>query len=182
MPLTIRVHEKRNEAFSPKTVKIGDQVWMAEYLDIHNDLQGVSYNKETDTYYYDWWTAQDVAKTIAGWRLPTLEDFEKLSGENGYYDDAGITFWGKYPKLGNILLNKLGLTLVGVGWFHKNNKKWADSNYMEWDGVGEFTQIPTQDGDPSSGGFCIDISPNNKTTAHRFNSEYARLPVILIKD
>lgn len=180
--LTMRIHERLDEAFSPKTVKIGDQVWMAEYLDIHNNHLGVAYNNETNTYYYSWWAAQEIAKTIVGWHLPTLEDFGKISGESGHYDDAGITYWGKYPKLGNILLNKLGITLVGAGWFHKNDKEWADSNYMEWYGAGEFTQIPTQDGNPSRGGFCIDISPNNKTTAHRFNSEYARLPVILVKD
>lgn len=91
--LKIRVHERRNEAFSPKTIKIGDQVWMAENLDIDDGGEGIKVRNGNT--YYDWDAAVRVASNIKGWHLPTLSEFEDL-----------VEFVG--PKPANKLKSKEG--------------------------------------------------------------------------
>lgn len=93
MPLKIRVHERLNEAFNPKTVKIGNQVWMAENLDIDDGGDGITV--KDGTYYYTLPAAARIAKSIKGWRLPTQRDFEKLIKSCGGEELVGTALLSK---------------------------------------------------------------------------------------
>lgn len=75
MPLTIRVHERLNNAFNPKTVKIGGDVWMDENLAINDGGDGIYFNKKTNMYYYDWNAAKRIADSLPGWHLPSIGEW-----------------------------------------------------------------------------------------------------------
>ncbi|MBR4792565.1 MAG: hypothetical protein IK038_02760 [Bacteroidaceae bacterium] len=102
--LKIRVHERLNEAFNPMTVKIGNQVWMAENLDIDDGGEGVRCNQRTGHVYYNNVAACRVIKNLKGWRLPTREDLEELYGKKGEVNnDCGMAWRTEYYGLGKTL-------------------------------------------------------------------------------
>lgn len=72
--LTLRIHERLNEAFNPKTVNIGDQVWMAENLAVDDGGDGI-YVADDGTTYYSQDAAIRIAKNTPGWHLPTKAEW-----------------------------------------------------------------------------------------------------------
>ena len=85
MALKIRVHERLNEPFNPKAVKIGDQVWMAENLAIDDGGEGII--KKNGETYYTWRAANRILEKTPGWHLPSNKEWFTL------IDDAGGTFY-----------------------------------------------------------------------------------------
>lgn len=108
MALKIRVHERLNESFNPKTVKIDNQVWMAENLAIDDGGEGILYNEQTGHTYYSYDAACRIVKTLPGWRLPTREDLENLYGKKGEVNnDYGKAWRTEYYGLGKTLNSAL---------------------------------------------------------------------------
>ena len=75
-----------------RTVKIGDQNWMAENMALQNG-ESFCYGNETKncTEYgrlYRWQTATEICPT--GWHLPSKEEWEKLIAFVGGKDSAGV--------------------------------------------------------------------------------------------
>ena len=77
------------EDFAPKTVKIGDQIWMNKNLDINDGGDGITINKETGEHYYTWDAAKRVAEKIKGWHLPTIAEWDFLAANSGGREVCG---------------------------------------------------------------------------------------------
>lgn len=123
MALRIRVHEHVNEAFSPKTVKIGNHVWMAENLNVDDGGKGIYHNPENNEYYYTWDAAMRVAKSILGWHLPTAIEWNEAALACGAievpYKDGSNPNYNDYDDAQE-LKDKLDVKLAGYynGSFH----------------------------------------------------------------
>jgi len=110
-----------------KTVKIGNQTWMAENLRVTSTPDG---NKLDDVFAYEddeknvniygrlyTWDAV-LAACPKGWRLPTKEDWTKLIDFLGGHEKAGgklkkIQYWEE-PNLG--ATNEVGFNAVAGGF------------------------------------------------------------------
>ena len=77
------------EDFAPKTVKIGDQIWMNKNLAIDDGGDGIAINKETGEHYYTWDAAKRVAEKIKGWHLPTIAEWDFLAANAGGREVCG---------------------------------------------------------------------------------------------
>ena len=66
-----------------KEVKIGNQTWMAENLNINDGGEGIYVNPKNGETYYTWEAAMRVAKSIKGWHLPSKKEWEILFTEVG---------------------------------------------------------------------------------------------------
>ena len=78
-----------DEDFAPKTVKIGDQIWMNKNLAIDDGGDGITINKETGEHYYTWDAAKRVAEKIKGWHLPTIAEWDFLAANAGGREVCG---------------------------------------------------------------------------------------------
>lgn len=157
-------------SFNPKTVTIGNQVWMAENLAIDDGDEGICHNPETNEYYYTWDAAMRVAKSIPGWRLPTALEWDEAAMacgavEKPFEANPNVTY-----KVAQALKDKLGVKLAGYQNF--GAFKFLGSRAFFW--------TATENSSTSAGGrsFCTDASmhvyDNTKT-----NNAYS---VRLVKD
>ena len=77
------------EDFAPKTVKIGDQIWMNKNLAIDDGGDGITINQETGEHYYTWDAAKRVVEKIKGWHLPTIAEWDFLAANAGGREVCG---------------------------------------------------------------------------------------------
>ena len=78
-----------SEDFAPKTVKIGDQIWMNKNLAVNDGGDGITINEETGEHYYTWDAAKRVAEKIKGWHLPTIAEWDFLAANAGGREVCG---------------------------------------------------------------------------------------------
>lgn len=93
MALKIRVHERLHEAFIPKTVKIGDQVWTANDLtsyDLLNNRKGLSrkindflHDLAYETRYFSKTEVESIVADLKGWHIPTFEEWKLALDSTG---------------------------------------------------------------------------------------------------
>jgi len=125
------------EDFAPKTVKIGDQIWMNKNLAIDDGGDGITINKETGEHYYTWDAAKRVAEKIKGWHLPTIAEWDflaanaggrefcgtKLKAASGWDDDGNGTddFGFSALPAGNYSGSFLNLGFIAYFWTATEN-------------------------------------------------------------
>ena len=142
--LKIRVHERLNESFNPKTVKIGNQVWMAENLNVDDGREGI---KTRNGYtFYDWDAAKRVSESIPGWHLPSIAEFNKLVDSVGGQLDAGsmlksVDGWARDVSNSNVAgTDKFGFNAQPTGFMdydgflnlpNKETKFWSSDLYKD---------------------------------------------------
>jgi len=92
--------------FNPKTVTIGNQVWMQENLAVSDGGEGITCNPDNRQYYYTWDAAMRIAKSIPGWHLPTAEEWNAAAAacgaevvDNKYKDDPYMRDYEGTEKL-----------------------------------------------------------------------------------
>jgi uncharacterized protein (TIGR02145 family) len=137
-----------------RTVKIGNQVWMAENLN-YKPKTGKSwcYN-DSDSYcekygrLYNWETAKKVCP--AGWHLPSRSDWQELVravDSNAHLTEDG---WDCYNYAGEKLKSQ-------SGWFvNKNNIFYDRSDEFGFNGSDEFGFSALPGGDRHTGGKFYD--------------------------
>lgn len=106
--------------FNPKTVTIGNQVWMAENLDIDDGKGGIFYNEENGEYYYTYDAAMRIANSIPGWHLPTALEWNEAALACGAkeisFNDGSNPNYNDY-KDAQELKDRLDIKLVGNMYF-----------------------------------------------------------------
>lgn len=116
--LLLLLHVSLNYAQDFKTVKIGNQVWMANNLSVH--VPGSwAYNEDPamEAKYGRLYTWEAALKACPkGWHLPTLQEWEELTAFLGGEDKAG-----KFLKSGGGVFNAKLAGMTGVSNFRLLN-------------------------------------------------------------
>ena len=105
--------------FKPKTMLIGNQVWMQENLAINDGGDGITYNPDNGQYYYTWDAAMRVAKSIPGWHLPSAEEWNTAAEacgaevvDNKWKDNPHMRDYEDTEKLYDTF------RVLSVGYYH----------------------------------------------------------------
>jgi uncharacterized protein (TIGR02145 family) len=138
-----------------KTVKIGDNTWMAENMN-HKSATGESWcNDDAESNcakygrLYDWLAAQTVCP--AGWRLSSRADWDYLGKAAGGYA-AGLDKRGEMATDVNNLTGNFGWFGVGTKLRAKSGWKNSDKSVTNTDDYG-FSALPGGNRYYSGGGF-----------------------------
>lgn len=138
------------EDFAPKTVKIGDQIWMNKNLAIDDGGDGITINQETGEHYYTWDAAKRVAEKIKGWHLPTIAEWDflaanaggsevcgnKLKASSGWDDDGNGTDDFGFSALPAGYYNGSFNSLGSIAYFWTATERNSSNAYCRYFGTG----------------------------------------------
>jgi len=145
-----------------KTIKIGDQVWMAENLNYSTGnswcYDNSSSNCNTYGRLYDWETAKNACPS--GWHLPSKSEFETLLG---YYGEEDRII---YTAL--ILNSNLGFNVQFAGFYDFD----GISKYA-YHGIGDYNIYWTSTPYNENKMWFLSISRNDENA--RMNGEFGNL-------
>jgi uncharacterized protein (TIGR02145 family) len=143
-----------------KTVKIGDQVWMAENLKTTHYSDGTEITEGIYTYsnniheaqgkHYNWYTAMNKTQGVynmtpngnhqgvcpEGWHIPSKQELEYLVNFNGGPQEAGAklkeagTEHWKAPNEG--ATNESGFTALPAGWAYEGGGSNLGNTAVIW--------------------------------------------------
>jgi uncharacterized protein (TIGR02145 family) len=125
-----------------KTVKIGDQVWMAENLafktsDGWSVYEDISNYVKVHGYLYTWEAATKACPD--GWHLPSMQDWWSLSSSlggdefaGGKLKKTGTSYWND-PNTG--ATNSSGFTALPAGRSGDRNKEYIGNAAFFWTNV-----------------------------------------------
>ena len=120
-----------------KSVKIGNQEWMAENLAVNDGGDGIYYNETNGQYYYTWGAAMRIAKSIPGWHLPSAEEWNAAAEacgatvmDNVYKDDPYMRDYEGTEKLYDTLrVLPVGLYYGGSFYVGSYAYFWSATEY-----------------------------------------------------
>ena len=119
--------------FKPKTMLIGNQVWMQENLAITDGDEGIYYNEKNGQYYYTWDAAIRIAKFTPGWHLPSAEEWNAAAEacgakvvDNDYKDDPYMRDYEGTKKLYD------SLNVLPVGYYRNGSFGFVGSYAYFW--------------------------------------------------
>ena len=102
-----------------KTVKIGNQEWMANNLRMDDGGEGVYHDKFTGEVYYTWEAANRIAGKIPGWRLPNGKDWtdlEYICGSDPGTQLKSASGWADNAKG----IDKYGFNALPFGYYSQS--------------------------------------------------------------
>ena len=158
-----------------KEVKIGNQTWTAENLNVNDGGEGIYINPKNGETYYTYEAAMRVAKSIEGWHLPSKEEWEILFNSVGGTSIAGTklksTIGWKDNGNGS---DSYGFSALAAGYYFGI----GDYFYNE----GKFAYFWSSTEDLSYLAYSLNLNYSNEG-ANMFNiSKYYGFSVRLIKD
>lgn len=161
-----------------RTVTIGNQTWMAQNLDLETDSGSIVSNRrsENEDYgrLYQWDKAVEVANSIEGWHLPTLEEWNTLANAVGGTDKASISLVSnKYENC----TDDYGFGILLDGYY-------AWDEYTPEEMTSFWTQSPTQNEGSIHTIYIQNASEysSNSIGTTIFPKTYFYFPIRLIKD
>lgn len=112
--------------FNPKAVTIGNQVWMAENLNVDDGGEGIYHNSENNETYYTWDATMRIANSIPGWHLPSTLEWNEAALACGAvkepYKDGSNPNVDNYKK-SKVFMSKLYVKMAR--YYDANTKSYA---------------------------------------------------------
>ena len=158
-----------------KEVKIGNQTWMAENLNINDGGEGIYVNPKNGETYYTWEAAMRVAKNVEGWHLPSNDEWKTLINAIGGTYTAGTKLKSNsgWKDNGNGS-DFYGFSALAAGYYY--------GDYDYFGGEGKYADFWSSTEDNSYCAYSLGLHYNDENANVNGNNKCDGFSVRLIKD